>query len=79
MTGYNIAVVGATGAVGTRIIKMLEETSLPIASVKLLASQRSVDKTLEYNGQKLKVQEALPSSFDGVDLAFFSAGGSVSK
>src|SRR5699024_1582136 len=58
---------------------MLEETSLPIASVKLLASQRSVDKTLEYNGQKLKVQEALPSSFDVVDLAFFSAGGSVSK
>lgn len=79
MTGYNIAVVGATGAVGTRIIKMLEETSLPIASIKLLASQRSVGKTLEYNGQKLKVQEALPSSFEGVDLAFFSAGGSVSK
>ncbi|SFV40756.1 aspartate-semialdehyde dehydrogenase [Ligilactobacillus acidipiscis] len=79
MTGYNIAIVGATGAVGTRIIKMLEQSSLPIADVKLLASQRSAGKVLKFAVKNLQVQEAVPASFEDVDLAFFSAGGSVSK
>ncbi len=79
MSGYNVAVVGATGAVGGRMIQMLEQTSLPISSVKLLASKRSAGKHLQFKGKDLVVQETIPSSFEGVDLALFSAGGSVSK
>ncbi|GBG95570.1 aspartate-semialdehyde dehydrogenase [Ligilactobacillus salitolerans] len=79
MTGYNIAIVGATGAVGGRMIKMLEETSLPIKSVKLLASSRSAGKVLRFKDKDLQVQEAKPSAFEGIDLALFSAGGGVSK
>lgn len=79
MVGYNIAIVGATGAVGTRIIQMLEQTDLPIASLKLLASARSAGKILEFKGQNIVVEEARPSSFEKIDLAFFSAGGNVSQ
>ncbi|AVK60883.1 aspartate-semialdehyde dehydrogenase [Lactobacillus sp. CBA3605] len=79
MSGYNVAIVGATGAVGARMIKMVEQTSLPVNSVKLLASSRSAGKQLKFNGQDLTVEETVPESFEGVDLALFSAGGSVSK
>ncbi|WP_318765668.1 aspartate-semialdehyde dehydrogenase [Lactiplantibacillus carotarum] len=79
MSGYNVAIVGATGAVGARMIKMVEQTSLPVNSVKLLASSRSAGKQLQYNGQPLTVEETVPESFEGIDLALFSAGGSVSK
>ncbi|MCW6101169.1 aspartate-semialdehyde dehydrogenase [Lactiplantibacillus plantarum] len=79
MSGYNVAIVGATGAVGARMIKMVEQTSLPVNSVKLLASSRSAGKQLQFNGQALTVEETVPESFEGIDLALFSAGGSVSK
>ncbi|WP_338208726.1 aspartate-semialdehyde dehydrogenase [Lactiplantibacillus paraxiangfangensis] len=79
MSGYNVAIVGATGAVGARMIKMVEQTSLPVNSVKLLASSRSAGKQLQFNGQPLTVEETVPESFEGIDLALFSAGGSVSK
>ncbi|MFD1421023.1 aspartate-semialdehyde dehydrogenase [Lactiplantibacillus songbeiensis] len=79
MSGYNVAIVGATGAVGARMIKMVEQTSLPVNSVKLLASSRSAGKQLKFNGQDLTVEETVPESFEGIDLALFSAGGSVSK
>lgn len=79
MSGYRVAVVGATGAVGTRMIQMLEETSLPIESVRLLASSRSAGKQLKFNGQTITVEETTPESFEEVDLALFSAGGGVSK
>ncbi|CAM3087519.1 aspartate-semialdehyde dehydrogenase [Lactiplantibacillus plajomi] len=79
MSGYNVAIVGATGAVGARMIKMVEQTSLPVNSVKLLASSRSAGKQLQYNGQPMTVEETVPESFEGIDLALFSAGGSVSK
>lgn len=79
MSGYNVAVVGATGAVGSRFIELLEnETVFPIKSVKLLASKRSAGQKLKFNGQMLTVEETTPESFEGIDLALFSAGGSVS-
>lgn len=77
--GYRIAVVGATGAVGTKMIEMLEETTLPIESIKLLASKRSAGKTRAFNGVTLTIEELVPDSFNDVDIALFSAGGGISK
>lgn len=79
MSGYTIAVVGATGAVGTKMIEMLESTSLPIQQVKLLASKRSAGKKLQFNNTELVVEETTAEAFEGVDIALFSAGGSISK
>ncbi|MBP2099582.1 aspartate-semialdehyde dehydrogenase [Enterococcus rivorum] len=77
--GYNVAVVGATGAVGTKMIEMLENTTLPLKKVTLLASKRSAGKELTFKGTKLIVEELLPESFEGIDIALFSAGGGISK
>ncbi len=77
--GLAVAIVGATGAVGSQMLRLVEETSLPIKQVKLLASKRSAGVTLTYKGQPITVEEALPESFEGIDIALFSAGGSVSK
>lgn len=79
MTGYNVAVVGATGAVGTRMIEMLEQSTLPLAQVKLLASARSAGQTRNFKGNELVIEELVPESFEGVDIALFSAGGGISK
>ncbi|MGX7203468.1 aspartate-semialdehyde dehydrogenase [Enterococcus plantarum] len=76
---YNVAVVGATGAVGTKMIEMLEATSLPMNQVKLLASKRSAGKEVTFKGQTLVIEELVPESFTGVDIALFSAGGTISK
>lgn len=76
---YVVAVVGATGAVGTKMIEMLEQTKLPIKRVKLLASKRSAGKELTFNNETLVVGELVPESFEDVDIALFSAGGSISK
>lgn len=78
-SGYRLAVVGATGAVGTKMIEMLEQTTLPIKEVKLLASKRSAGKTAVFNGKELVIEELVPDSFEGIDIALFSAGGSISK
>lgn len=75
---YHIAVVGATGAVGTRMLEQLENTTLPIASVTALASKRSAGKTVKFDGQDLIVEELTENSFENIDIALFSAGGSVS-
>ncbi|MFV8827203.1 aspartate-semialdehyde dehydrogenase [Alkalihalobacterium sp. APHAB7] len=77
--GYHIAVVGATGAVGQQMLKTLEERDFPIQSVKLLSSKRSAGKKIIFKGEEITVEEATPESFEGVQLALFSAGGSVSK
>lgn len=76
---YTVAVVGATGAVGTRMIKMLEQSELPIKAIKLLASARSAGKTVMVNNQEAIVEELTEDSFKQVDFAFFSAGGALSK
>ncbi|MER2174521.1 MAG: aspartate-semialdehyde dehydrogenase [Carnobacterium sp.] len=79
MNGYTIAVVGATGAVGTKMIKMLEQANFPINEVKLLASKRSAGKKALFNGKEIEIQETTADSFENVDIALFSAGGSISK
>lgn len=78
-TGYHVAVVGATGAVGEQMLKMLSERQFPLASLKVLASARSAGKTVQFNGQDIVIEEATPEAFEGVQIALFSAGGSVSK
>jgi len=78
-SGYRIAVVGATGAVGTKMIEMLEQTVLPIKEVKLLASKRSAGKKATFKGEELVIEELVPESFENIDIALFSAGGGISK
>lgn len=79
MKRYNVAIVGATGMVGQTIIQVLQERNFPIAGLKLLASSRSAGREIEVMGRTYKVEEAQPEAFAGVDVAFFSAGGSVSE
>lgn len=79
MNGYSVAVVGATGAVGTKMIEMLENAAFPIKNVKLLASKRSAGKKLLFNGKEIEVQETTNEAFDGIDIALFSAGGNISQ
>lgn len=76
---YKVAVVGATGAVGTRMLEQLTDTSLPIASVKALASHRSAGQKVTFGDETLVVEELTADSFEGIDIALFSAGGSVSE
>ncbi len=78
-TAYNVAVVGATGAVGQKIIDILEKKDFPINELKVLSSERSAGKTISFKNQTLTMEKATPESFSGVDIALFSAGGSVSK
>ncbi|WP_302117329.1 aspartate-semialdehyde dehydrogenase [uncultured Limosilactobacillus sp.] len=76
---YNVAILGATGAVGTRMIQQLEQSTIPVKNVKLLASAKSAGKQLSFKGQPVTVEETTPASFDGIDIVLSSAGGSVSK
>ena len=76
---FNVAVVGATGAVGEQIIGLLEKRDFPIAELKLLSSARSAGTKLTFKGKEYTVEEATPNSFTGVEIALFSAGGDVSK
>jgi aspartate-semialdehyde dehydrogenase len=75
---YHVAVVGATGAVGREMIRMLEASPLPIGKVSLFASARSAGKPLTVRGVEVAVQELTADVFGGVDIALFSAGGSRS-
>jgi aspartate-semialdehyde dehydrogenase len=75
----HVAVVGATGAVGIEMIKTLEKRNFPAGKLTLLASARSAGKKLKYRGQDITVQELTKDSFKGIDIALFSAGGSISK
>lgn len=79
MKKYNIAVVGATGMVGRTFLKVLEEVNLPAESYTLLASKRSAGTKLTLLGKEYEVQELTENSFDGIDIALFSAGGSTSE
>jgi len=76
---YKVAIVGATGAVGREFILGLKELDFPVSSLRLLASERSAGKSMETPYGPIKVEEATPESFKGVDFAFFSAGGTASK
>jgi len=76
---YSIAVVGATGAVGNEMIKILEERKLPVGKLKLLASTRSAGSYIEFYNKDIKVEILDEDSFKGVDIGLFSAGGTVSE
>jgi len=76
---YRVAILGATGAVGTELLQLLDQRQFPLADLKLLASARSAGQTLEFQGSRLTIEEVSEKSFDGVDLVLASAGGSTSK
>lgn len=73
-----VAIVGATGAVGTKMKEQLIKRNFPIKHIKFLASAKSAGKEIEFNGNTYMIEEATPEAFEGVDVALFSAGGSVS-
>src|SRR5436190_11064781 len=75
----NVAIVGATGAVGQEFLTVLAERDFPIRNLKLLASARSAGKRVDFKGQTYTVEELTRDSFKDVQIAFFSAGGSISK
>lgn len=75
----NVAIVGATGAVGQELLTVLAERKFPVKGLKLLASARSAGKKIEFGGKGHTVEELTKESFGGVQIAFFSAGGSISR
>src|SRR5712672_3579900 len=75
----HVAVVGATGAVGIEMLKTLEKRNFPVGKLTLLASARSVGKKLTFRGEEIEVEELTKDAFSGIDIALFSAGGSISK
>ena len=76
---FNVAVAGATGAVGNQMIRCLEEMNFPVHSVEFLASSRSVGRQLRFKGDLVEVKELKEHSFKGIDIALFSAGGGTSQ
>ncbi len=79
MTGRSVAIVGATGAVGQDLLHVLAARDFPIGRLRLCASPRSAGQVLTFRGEKLPVEPLAADSFRGVELAFFSAGGSTSR
>ena len=79
MKGYHIAVVGATGATGTELLRVLERRNFPVASLRAIGSARSVGKSVRFRDESVPVEELGNRSFDKIDIAFFSAGGDVSR
>jgi aspartate-semialdehyde dehydrogenase len=78
-TGYHVAVVGATGAVGQEMLQVLQNRRFPVRKLTLLASARSKGKRMQFGEEAVEVQELRADSFQGVEVALFSAGGSRSK
>ncbi|MET0226603.1 MAG: aspartate-semialdehyde dehydrogenase [Dokdonella sp.] len=78
-TNYNIAIVGATGAVGETLLAVLKERKFPIAELVPLASERSAGSTVTFGDREVSVRDLATYDFNGIDIAFFSAGGSVSR
>jgi len=76
---YRVAIAGATGAVGVEFLRLFEERRFPVSELRLLASARSRGKTMRFQGRNIAVEELTENSFRDVDIAFFSAGGSISK
>ncbi len=79
MAKKHVAVVGATGAVGVEFLKILEERNFPLERLSLFSSARSAGTRMKFRGEEITVQELTEDSFQGVDVALFSAGGSISK
>src|SRR5205809_4320009 len=79
MGNYHIAVVGATGAAGTELLRVLERRNFPVASLRAIGSARSAGKSVQFRGESVPVEKLDDRSFDKIDIAFFSAGGDVSR
>jgi aspartate-semialdehyde dehydrogenase len=76
---FTVGIVGATGAVGQELLRLLLERNFPMTKLRLFASARSAGKVIEKAGKKFTVEEAKPGVFADVDIAFFAAGGSVTR
>jgi aspartate-semialdehyde dehydrogenase len=79
MKKYHVAIVGATGAVGAELLRVLERRGFPVASMRPIGSKRSAGKSVQFNGQSVVVEELTDRSFDKIDIVFFSAGGETSR
>src|SRR5438270_1051016 len=79
MKGYHIAVVGATGAAGSELLRVLERRNFPVASLRAIGSERSAGKLVRFRGESIAVEKLAEPSFNKIDIAFFSAGGDVSR
>ena len=79
MEGFHVAIVGATGLVGREFIKVLEQRNFPMRSIRLLASDRSAGTKLYIKHEQVEVEETTAQSFEGVDIALFSAGAEISN
>jgi aspartate-semialdehyde dehydrogenase len=79
MRGYHIAVVGATGAAGTELLRVLERRNFPVASLRAIGSARSAGKSVRFRDESIPVEQLADRSFDKIDIAFFSAGSDVSR
>jgi aspartate-semialdehyde dehydrogenase len=79
ITGKNIAIVGATGAVGKALLRVIERRKFPVKQLRLLASSRSIGTSLPFCGEMIPLEVLSKESFKGIDIAFFSAGGSISE
>ncbi len=77
--GYQVAIAGATGAVGGVLLELLEERSFPVAGLRLLASERSAGSTVTFKGDTVRVEAMTERAFEGIDVAFFSCGGERSR
>jgi len=78
MSGYNVAIVGATGAVGETLLELLQEREFPVENLYLLASERSAGKRVDFRGKKIKIENLAEFDFSKVQIGLFSAGGSIS-
>src|SRR4029453_9278325 len=76
---YHIAIVGATGAGGAELLRVLERRNFPVAGLRAISSARSTGKSVRFHDELIPVQELAEHSFDKIDIAFFSAGGEVSR
>lgn len=79
MKEFNVAVAGATGAVGNKMLEILDERDFPVKSIRLLASERSVGKRLKFRCENVEVEQLTPNSFKDIDIALFSCGGARSR
>jgi aspartate-semialdehyde dehydrogenase len=79
MKGYHVAIIGATGAVGQQLLRVLERRNFPVANLWPIGSSRSAGKSVRFRDESIRVQELGSESFDKIDIAFFSAGGEISR
>ena len=79
MKGYHVAIIGATGAVGQELLRVLERRNFPVANLRPIGSARSAGKSVRFRDESIRVQELGSESFDKIDIAFFSAGGEISR